>query len=63
MINFMSVATLFSGITATTIQFSYQTNSGVLSDAVNAFWFSSLLFGIFSVVTSLVGLTWKEAIL
>jgi hypothetical protein len=30
-------------------------------DAVNSFWFSSLVFSIAAAVNSLLGLTWKQA--
>jgi len=56
-----TVATFFSAVTATTLQFSYSQTGDFLSDAVNAFWFSSLVFSIAAAVNSLLGLSWKQA--
>ncbi|KAH7913231.1 hypothetical protein BJ138DRAFT_1223683 [Hygrophoropsis aurantiaca] len=61
LLNLSTVATFFSAVTATTLQFSYAQTGTVLSDAVNAFWFSSLVFSIAAAVNSLLGLTWKQA--
>ncbi|KAG0698073.1 hypothetical protein DFH29DRAFT_121383 [Suillus ampliporus] len=61
LLNLSTVATFFSAVTATTLQFSYQLTDGVLEKAVNAFWFSSLVFSIAAAVNSLLGLTWKQA--
>ena len=61
LLNLSTVATFFSAVTATTLQFSYQSTGNVLSDSVNAFWFSSLVFSIAAAVNSLLGLTWKQA--
>lgn len=62
LLNLSAVATLFSGVTATTIQFSYTLESNHLSVPVNSFWFASLVFSIAAVVNSLLGSTWKQAI-
>jgi hypothetical protein len=43
------------------MQFSYELNGSKLADAVNCFWFSSLVFSIAAAVNSLLGLTWKQA--
>ncbi|KAG2136654.1 WD40-repeat-containing domain protein [Suillus clintonianus] len=56
-----TVATFFSAVTATTLQFSYSQTGDMLSDGVNAFWFSSLVFSIAAAVNSLLGLSWKQA--
>ncbi|KAH7885671.1 hypothetical protein F5I97DRAFT_1809446 [Phlebopus sp. FC_14] len=61
LLNLSTVATFFSAVTATTLQFSYSATGNVLSDSVNAFWFSSLVFSIAAAVNSLLGLTWKQA--
>ncbi|KIJ65300.1 hypothetical protein HYDPIDRAFT_28014 [Hydnomerulius pinastri MD-312] len=61
LLNLSTVATFFSAVTATTLQFSYNATGNVLSDSVNAFWFSSLVFSIAAAVNSLLGLTWKQA--
>lgn len=62
LLNLSTVATFFSAVTATTLQFSYEldddSNAAV---AVNVFWFSSLVFSIAAAVNSLLGLTWKQA--
>ncbi|KAH7928593.1 WD40 repeat-like protein [Leucogyrophana mollusca] len=61
LLNLSTVATFFSAVTATTLQFSYNQTGDTLSDAVNAFWFSSLVFSIAAAVNSLLGLSWKQA--
>lgn len=43
------------------MQFSYELGRDSLSDAVNSFWFASLVFSIAAAVNSLLGLTWKQA--
>ncbi|KAG2052733.1 WD40 repeat-like protein [Suillus hirtellus] len=62
LLNLSTVATFFSVVTASTLQFSYQLTDGVLETSVNAFWFSSLVFSIAAAVNSLLGLTWKQAV-
>ncbi|KIJ36922.1 hypothetical protein M422DRAFT_781979 [Sphaerobolus stellatus SS14] len=62
LLNLSTIATFFSAVTATTIQFSFNLLDGPTQNAVNAFWFSSLVFSIASAVNSLLGLTWKQAI-
>ncbi|KAA1474356.1 hypothetical protein DENSPDRAFT_882735 [Dentipellis sp. KUC8613] len=59
--NLSTVATFFSAVTATTLQYSFDMNGTRLSDAVNAFWFTSMVFSIAAAVNSLLGLTWKQA--
>lgn len=61
LLNLSTVATFFSGVTATTLQFSYSTTGGKLANVVNTLWFSSLVFSIAAAVNSLLGLTWKKA--
>ncbi|KAG2067007.1 WD40 repeat-like protein [Suillus decipiens] len=61
LLNLSTVATFFSVVTATTLQYSYRLTDGVLETSVNAFWFSSLVFSIAAAVNSLLGLTWKQA--
>lgn len=61
LLNLSTVATFFSAVTASTLQFSSMSTGTVLADAVNAFWFSSLVFSIAAAVNSLLGLTWKQA--
>ncbi|KAG2032999.1 WD40-repeat-containing domain protein [Suillus americanus] len=61
LLNLSTVATFFSVVTATTLQFSYRLTDGALATCVNALWFSSLVFSIAASVNSLLGLTWKQA--
>lgn len=60
-----TIATFFSGITATTLQFSYQITSDLprtgLHKAVNFFWITSLVFSIASAINSLMGMTWRKS--
>ena len=59
--NLSTVATFFSAVTATTLQFSYEDTHNAAANAVNAFWFTSMVFSIAAAVNSLLGLTWKQA--
>ncbi|CAK5261896.1 unnamed protein product [Mycena citricolor] len=61
LLNLSTVATFFSAVTATTLQFSYNLVGTPVQDAVNSFWFASLVFSIAAAVNSLLGLTWKQA--
>ncbi|KAH6908348.1 quinon protein alcohol dehydrogenase-like superfamily [Coprinopsis sp. MPI-PUGE-AT-0042] len=62
LLNLSTIATFFSAVTATTLQFSLELEfKGPASHAVNCFWFSSLVFSIAAAVNSLLGLTWKQA--
>ncbi|RXW18992.1 hypothetical protein EST38_g6867 [Candolleomyces aberdarensis] len=62
LLNLSTIATFFSAVTATTMQFSYELDPAETSSAiVNTFWFSSLVFSIAAAVNSLLGLTWKQA--
>ncbi|KAJ7742718.1 WD40 repeat-like protein [Mycena maculata] len=61
LLNLSTVATFFSAVTATTLQFSFNLGGTQLRDAVNSFWFASLVFSIAAAVNSLLGLTWKQA--
>ncbi|KAJ3763939.1 hypothetical protein EV360DRAFT_91547 [Lentinula raphanica] len=60
LLNLSTVATFFSAVTATTLQFSFELDNRT-GDAVNSFWFLSLVFSIAAAVNSLLGLTWKQA--
>ncbi|KAF8558609.1 WD40 repeat-like protein [Imleria badia] len=59
--NLSTVATVLSAVTATMLQSPYNSTRHVLANAVNAFWFASLVFSIAAAVNSLLGLTWKQA--
>jgi hypothetical protein len=61
LLNLSTVATFFSAVTATTLQYTFDNHSTPLEDAVNAFWFTSMVFSIAAAVNSLLGLTWKQA--
>ncbi|PPQ86642.1 hypothetical protein CVT25_006826 [Psilocybe cyanescens] len=61
LLNLSTVATFFSAVTATTMQFSFELEHDTVTDSVNAFWFASLVFSIGAAVNSLLGLTWKQA--
>lgn len=62
LLNISTIATFFSAVSATTIQFSFGNNLTTLDNCVNGFWFLSLVFSIGAAVNSLLGLTWKQAI-
>ncbi|KAJ8473563.1 hypothetical protein ONZ51_g7787 [Trametes cubensis] len=61
LLNLSTVATFFSAVTATTMQFSFDMTDSTLANAVNSFWFTSLVFSIGAAVNSLLGVTWKQA--
>ncbi|KAF8888546.1 hypothetical protein BD779DRAFT_1439978 [Infundibulicybe gibba] len=61
LLNLSTVATFFSAVTATTLQFSFDKIETRVENAVNSFWFASLVFSISAAVNSLLGLTWKQA--
>ncbi|KAH9996706.1 WD40-repeat-containing domain protein [Russula compacta] len=61
LLNLSTVATFFSAVTASTLQYSFDSHGTPLEDAVNAFWFTSMVFSIAAAVNSLLGLTWKQA--
>lgn len=46
LLNLSTVATFFSSVTATSLQFSYGATNTTAANAVNAFWFTSLVFSI-----------------
>ncbi|KAF9269633.1 WD40 repeat-like protein [Marasmius fiardii PR-910] len=60
LLNLSTVATFFSAVTATTLQFSFELTSPT-GHVTNSFWFLSLVFSIGAAVNSLLGLTWKQA--
>ena len=41
-----TIATFFSSVTATTLQLSFNDTNGAAANAVNAFWFTSLVLSI-----------------
>ncbi|KZS90004.1 WD40 repeat-like protein [Sistotremastrum niveocremeum HHB9708] len=60
LVNFSTVATFFSAVTASTLQVSATVNQSLLGDFVNTFWIASLIFSIAAVVNSLMGLSWSS---
>ncbi|KAG0705772.1 WD40-repeat-containing domain protein [Suillus ampliporus] len=60
--NLAMFGTIFSVVTATLLQLSYRETDTTLSISVNAFWFSSLVFSVAAIATSLLGLAWTQAI-
>ncbi|CUA74370.1 Metal resistance protein YCF1 [Rhizoctonia solani] len=59
--NLSTVATFLSGVTATTLQFSYQSRGQLLPDSVNALWISSLVLSIASAINSQLAYHWRVA--
>lgn len=64
-INLTTIATFFSSVTATTLQFTYAPLQSEASDSLRGvvilFWFLSLVFSVSSGVSSLLGLTWRKS--
>ena len=46
LLNLSTIATFFSSVTATSLQFSFGDTNSAAANAVNAFWFTSLVFSI-----------------
>ncbi|EUC53566.1 WD repeat protein, putative [Rhizoctonia solani AG-3 Rhs1AP] len=57
-----AVATFFSGVTATKIQYSFDQTGTPLADLVNALWIISLIFSIASAINSQLAYHWRAAI-
>ena len=60
--NLAKFGTIFSVVTATLLQLSYGKTDTMLKKSVNACWFSSLVFSVAAIATSLLGLAWTQAI-
>ena len=56
------VATFFSAVTATTIQFTYDKNVTSIERAVNLLWVGSLVFSLASAINSQLAYHWRSAI-
>lgn len=56
-----TIAAFFSGVTATMIQFTYQTTATSLQVAVNTLLFLSLAFSIASAANSLLVMSWRQS--
>jgi WD repeat-containing protein 26 len=61
LLNLSTIATFFSGVTATTSQYSFQSNESTLDWMTNLLFFGSLVLSISAAINSLLGLTWKHA--
>ncbi|KAI5117378.1 hypothetical protein M0805_001921 [Coniferiporia weirii] len=57
-----TVATLFASVAATALQYTINAPSSNLGAAVKALWFSSLVLSIGSAVTSMLAMTWRNAV-
>ncbi|KAJ7475842.1 WD40-repeat-containing domain protein [Mycena latifolia] len=62
LLNSATIATFFSAVTVTTIQYSFATVTSTLEISVNTLWFSSLVLSVSSAVNSLLAMTWRQAI-
>lgn len=62
LVNLSTTAAFFSGVTATAAQYSFARTGNTLENMVNLLFFGSLVLSISTVVNSLLGLTWKQAI-
>ncbi|KAF8342880.1 uncharacterized protein EI90DRAFT_2964705 [Cantharellus anzutake] len=60
--NLSTVATFFSAVTASTLQYSYQTHSTKTEEAVNLLWVTSLVFSLASAINSQLAYHWRSAI-
>jgi hypothetical protein len=62
--NLATVATLFSGVTATMLSLSWSASPKTpLADGANTLWFISLILSISAAVNSLLGHAWTQATL
>jgi WD repeat-containing protein 26 len=61
LLNLSTIATFFSGVTATTAQYSFDKNYNILEWMTNLFFFGSLVLSISAAINSLLGFTWKHA--
>ncbi|KAF8327905.1 uncharacterized protein EI90DRAFT_2974806 [Cantharellus anzutake] len=57
-LNLSTVSTLFSAVTATVVQYSYQSQSSGLEQAVNLLWITSLVFSLASAINSQLAYAW-----
>ena len=60
-VNITTIATFFSSVTATTLQFSLPESGTRLGSVVNFFWFLSLVFSVSAGINSLLGMTWRKS--
>ena len=57
--NLSTVATFFSAVAATTIQYSYQSNFTTTEKAVNLLWVMALIFSLASAINSQLAYHWR----
>ncbi|KAJ7650280.1 WD40-repeat-containing domain protein [Roridomyces roridus] len=62
LLNSATIATFFSAVTVSTIQYSFTDITSPLQIAVNTLWFSSLVLSVSSAINSLLAMTWRQAI-
>ncbi|KAJ6619741.1 WD40-repeat-containing domain protein [Mycena sp. CBHHK59/15] len=65
LLNSATIATFFSAVTVTTLQYTIpgpQSVASPLQIAVNALWFSSLVLSVSCAINSLLAMTWRQAI-
>lgn len=60
LLNILSSATFFSGVTATTLQMSMGTPATSSIEAVNACWYCSLVFSIGAALNSVISMAWSQ---
>lgn len=60
--NIATIATFFSSITASTLQFSFDQETSNLWVIVNTFWFLSLVSSIASAANALLAITWHKSL-
>ncbi|KAF8321260.1 hypothetical protein DL93DRAFT_2073072 [Clavulina sp. PMI_390] len=61
LLNISTVATFFSGVTATAIQYSFASNDGATQQIVNFSWTSALVFSLASAINSQLAYRWQVA--
>lgn len=61
LLNLSTIATFFSGVTATAAQYSFDQTETTLDQLVNLLFFGSLVLSISAAINSLLGLTWRHA--
>ncbi|KAF8599394.1 hypothetical protein BDV93DRAFT_311967 [Ceratobasidium sp. AG-I] len=59
LLNMSAVAAFLSGVTATTLQFSFEKHGSSLPDVVNALWIGGLVFSVASTINSQVAYHWR----
>ncbi|KAG8793598.1 hypothetical protein FRC17_008419, partial [Serendipita sp. 399] len=61
LLNLSTIATFFSGVTATVAQYTFDQTATIIDKIVNMLFFGSLVLSIAAAINSLLGLTWKRA--